>query len=128
MPMLRIMVFGTFDHFHPGHKFVLDEAGKRGEVVVVVATDIHVQQIKGRAPDQDQSKRISILQSQYPIYTIALGDPQDFMVPITHYKPDLILLGYDQQMPPGVSIDDLPCPIERLAAFEPEKHKSSLRR
>ncbi len=122
------MVFGTFDHFHPGHKFVLDEAGKRGEVIVIVATDAHVGQIKGRKPDQNESQRIRVLRSHYPDYTIALGDPDDFMAPLKHYKPDLILLGYDQQMPPGVSLEDLPCPIERLAAFEPEKHKSSLRR
>jgi glycerol-3-phosphate cytidylyltransferase-like family protein len=50
----------------------------------------------------------------------------DFLAPIRKFSPDIILLGYDQQLPPGVQAKDFPCAVERLEAFEPQKYKSSL--
>ncbi len=125
---MHILVFGTFDKLHPGHRFLLDEASKRGELSVVVARDANVVRIKGRAPVQDEKARIRAVQEAFPDATIILGDSHDFLVPVRAVHPDLILLGYDQKLPPGVRVSDLPCPIERLPAFEPEKYKSSLRR
>lgn len=123
---MRILVFGTFDVLHPGHHFLLTEAAKRGDLHVVVARDAHVQLIKGRLPKQSEEERLSALQAAYPQADICLGDKADFLAPVRAIKPDLILLGYDQKLPPGVSEEDLPCPTERLLAFEPHKWKSSL--
>jgi len=125
---MRVLVFGTFDHLHPGHHFVLSEAAKRGELYVVVARDLNVQKIKGKLPQESEEIRKKSLQDAFPDAHIVLGDEKDFLVPVRSVKPDLILLGYDQQLPPGVSEDDLQVHSERLPAFRPEQYKSSLRR
>lgn len=119
------MIFGTFDLFHPGHEFVLNEAMKRGQVTVIVARDKNVEKIKGRLPEQTEEVRVRTIREQFPEVTAVLGDARDFLSPVRETKPDLILLGYDQKLPPGVEEKDLPCPMERLPAFEPEKNKTS---
>lgn len=124
----KVLIFGTFDHFHPGHQFVLDAASKRGEVFVVIARDRNVERIKNLTPSHDEEARMAIVQKALPSATVVLGDPTDFLAPVRAIQPDLILLGYDQRMPPGVTEDQLGAHIERLPAFESDKHKSSLKR
>lgn len=125
---MKILVFGTFDHLHAGHRFLLAEASKRGDLFVVIARDQNVEKIKGHAPDESEEDRLDAIQKAFPSSHPLLGDLEDFLVPVKEIKPDIILLGYDQKLPPGVSEEDLPCPIERVDAFEPERWKSSLRR
>ncbi len=123
---LRVLVFGTFDGFHPGHRFVLESAAKRGQLFVVVARDRNVEKIKNHAPRQTEGERVRAIEKEFPSATVQLGDPVDFLAPLRSIKPDLILLGYDQKLPPGVTDADFPCPVERLPAMEPDKYKSSL--
>lgn len=124
---MDVLVFGTFDRLHPGHQFFLDHAAKSGDLHVVVARDQNVLRIKGHAPDQPEEDRKQAIQKLYPQAQVMLGNPEDFLEPVRSVQPDLILLGYDQKLPPGVSEKDLPCVVERIASFEPEKYKSSLR-
>ncbi len=125
---MRVLVFGTFDRLHPGHHFVLTEASKRGELYVVVARDRNVQHIKGRASLQREAERVQGVREAAPAAVVVLGDSADFLAPVRQLQPDLILLGYDQLLPPGVSDVDFPCLVERLPAFEPGRYKSSLLR
>lgn len=125
---MRVLIFGTFDSLHPGHRFVLEEAAKRGEVHVVIARDLNVRAIKGRLPIQAEQERMLAVAATLPDACVILGDPKNFLRPVRAVRPDLVLLGYDQKLPPGVREADLPCPVERLPAFEPERYKSSLRR
>lgn len=124
---MKVLAFGTFDRLHPGHRFVLAEAQSRGDLTVVVARDTSVAVIKGRSPVESERERMRAVQEALPGATVVLGDGEDFLAPVRAVRPDLIVLGYDQRMPPGVSEADLPCPVERLPAFFPEKYKSSLR-
>jgi cytidyltransferase-like protein len=128
---MRIMVFGTFDDLHPGHRFLLSEAIKRShdDLTVVVARDTNVVTIKGKAPLQSEEIRAQAIHNAFPSAHVILGNPSgDFLDPIRTHTPDLILLGYDQKLPPGITEEDLQTPTERLPAFEPHIHKSSLRR
>lgn len=125
---MRVLMFGTFDHLHPGHEFVLNEGLKRGELHVVVARDETVERIKGHRPEQSQQLRMQAISDRFPRAVVILGDTADYRKPVWALEPDLILLGYDQKLPPGVEPKDLPCPLERLEAFEPENYKSSLKR
>lgn len=125
---MRVLVFGTFDHLHPGHLFLLNEAKSRGDLGVIIARDANVARIKGMRPDQNEDERRRAVEQAVPGSSVMLGDREDFLVPVRAFQPELIILGYDQKLPPGVSEHDLPCPIERLSAYEPEKYKSSLRR
>lgn len=134
---MRIMLFGTFDDLHPGHEYVFREALRKSEngkratdngVYAVVARDANVIRIKGRPPLQTQEERMETITRMFPEVHAILGDASDFLAPIRSIQPDLILLGYDQKLPPGVHDEDLGVPVERLEAFHPDVHKSSLRR
>lgn len=125
---MRVLTFGTFDRFHPGHRAYLSQAQSRGELFVVVARDASVVHIKGRASLQHEDERVAGVRKEFPTATVMLGDPVDYLRPVRDVNPDLIMLGYDQQLPPGVLESDLPCSVERAKPFEPETHKSSLRR
>lgn len=120
------MIFGTFDHLHDGHRFLIDQARKRGRVIAVVGTDSNVQTIKRRAALQPMTVRIKALQDDSPDITVIAGSPDNFLEPIQAEKPDLLLLGYDQTLPPGISFEDLQCPWERAEALNPDIYKSSL--
>jgi FAD synthetase len=126
--IMRVLVFGTFDDLHPGHRWFLEEANARGELFVVVARDANVERLKGRQPVQSETERQAGIVQSFPAARIVLGDPEDFLAPVRSVGPDLVVLGYDQHLPPGVREQDLPCPIERLPAYHPEEFKSSLRR
>ncbi len=121
-----VMIFGTFDGLHAGHRFLVAQAQKRGNVTAVVGTDSNVENIKGRLPLEKLEQRIAILQQEFPAIRVIAGSTEDFLTPLRAEKPDLLLLGYDQKLPPAVSFEDLKCPWERADALEPYIYKSSL--
>ena len=126
---MRVMVFGTFDDLHPGHRFLLAHASERGDLTVVVARDANVARFKGRPPLEDEEFRAGAIRKAYPAANVVLGDADgDYLKVVRDHAPDLILLGYDQKLPPGVTEANFGVPVERLPAFEPHIHKSSLRR
>jgi FAD synthetase len=125
---VRILTFGTFDDLHPGHRAYLSQAQARGELCVVVARDANVMRIKGRVPLQDEEARARAVRDAFPGATVLLGDAVDFLSPVRSIKPDLILLGYDQKLPPGVDEAMFGCQVERASPHRPDIHKSSLRR
>jgi FAD synthetase len=126
---MKVLVFGTFDEMHPGHEFFLNEAKKYGDLYVVVARDKSVEMIKKRRPVQDEHDRLRILVQKMPDAVVVLGSASgDFLDPVWEISPDLILLGYDQNLPPGIQESDFPCPFDRLKPFWPDRYKSSLRR
>ena len=124
---MRVMLFGTFDVLHPGHLHYLRDGQSRGKMIVVIARDENVRRIKGFMPERSERIRKAAVEKEFPDATVTLGDPEDFLVPVREHAPDLILLGYDQRLPPGINEKDLP-PIERAEPLEPEKYKSSLLR
>ncbi len=127
--MPRVLVFGTFDLLHPGHRFVLTEAQKRGDLHVVVARDATVARMKNLTPHHSEAERAAMIKAAFPEAQVRLGSGDgDFLAPVRDVQPDLIVLGYDQGLPPGVTETDFPCQVERLPAFEPDKWKSSLLR
>lgn len=119
-------MFGTFDHFHDGHRFLVNKAREKGSVVVLVAADPTVKMIKGRSPLQPLAVRMETLASEFPDVRVIPGTTGDFLKPLRAENPDLLLFGYDQRLPPGISEKDLEWPWERAEAFQPEIFKSSL--
>ena len=64
---------------------------------------------------------------QYPL--VEIGSGVLFVYALQRMMPSFplaLLLGYDQQLPPGVTEADLPCAVQRLPAYRPEEFKSSL--
>jgi cytidyltransferase-like protein len=122
------MVFGTFDHLHEGHLFLLREAQKYGELIVIVAQDHNVHRIKNINPTASIKERKAAIQAIFPSLQIESGSLHDFLDPIKHYRPSLVLLGYDQRLPPGVTEEILGVPTKRLPSYFPERYKTSLLR
>lgn len=125
--MITVLAFGTFDLFHKGHEFFLQEAKKHGDrLVVVVARDVNVKHLKGRAPEQNEQLRLQAVRDFSAVDDARLGYEEWGMhlQVLDDVQPDVVCLGYDQRatLPEGA------WRVVRIEAFEPERYKSSLLR
>ena len=95
----RVLVFGVFDLFHKGHKSFLKQAKKYGgELVVLVARDSVVKQLKGKRPHQNEKARLAVVSGQISVAKAMLGDKiQGSYAVLRKIKPNVICFGYDQQ-------------------------------
>ncbi len=130
--MKKVMVFGTFDLLHPGHRYFLKQAKKLGDyLITVVARDTTVKIIKGRLPRQNEKQRFKIIKFYGLADKVILGHKRDKYYVIKKYRPQIIALGYDQ-----ISFTDqlankleefglLKTKVIKLKSYQPEKFKSS---
>jgi len=127
-----VMAFGTFDYFHAGHENYLNQAKNLGEyLVVVIARDKTVRQIKGHSPTNPERTRAANIRNTGIADKVILGDLNDKHKVLRKYRPVVIALGYDQfvftQTLKKTLIDmKLDADIRRLDAFFPQVYKSSL--
>ena len=134
---LRIRVVlagGVYDILHLGHLAVLTEAKTHGDVlVVVVATDVTVETLKGRRPVFPEEDRRALVESLKPVDAAILGYEDvgmGYEQVIDEVKPDIIALGYDQDtlartITELVKRKGLKIEIVRLSKFDKEKYLSS---
>lgn len=95
---MKVLAFGTFDIFHPGHEHYLQEAKSFGdELAVVVARDVTVKSVKGNLPHNDEEQRLAKIRSLPYVDFATLGNPGDKYAIIEELKPDIIVIGYDQK-------------------------------
>ena len=128
--MRCVMVFGTFDILHEGHRFLFREAQKHGDaLVVVVARDATVEKLKGALPQQPEAQRLAAVSKDPSVARALLGNLDDYYAIIEQEKPSVICLGYDQHL---VRLDEqilaqrgITATIIRMPAYQPEKYKSS---
>lgn len=127
-----VMVFGTFDIFHPGHRSFLRQAKKCGNyLIVVVARDKTVEQVKKHTTINNEKKRKETIRESGLVDEVILGSLKDKYAVIKKHKPNVICLGYDQKF----FIDKLEekiaefglkkTKIFKLKPFKPEMYKSS---
>lgn len=132
--MVKVLVFGSFDLLHKGHEYFFREARKLGnELIVVVARDSTILDVKGRLPKYTEDERVKHVEKVDVVDKVVLGfEDDDKYKIITHIKPDVIALGYDQNSFIEGLEDELVkrglggVKVVRLDAFNPEKYKSSL--
>jgi len=141
--MKRVLVFGTFDGLHEGHKdffkqakqykLLIRENKQLNYLIVVVGRDSTVQRTKNKLPMFNEQERLKAVKEAGLVDEARLGNEGNnpYKV-IEEVKPDVICLGYDQthfteklesalkEMGLGL------VKIERLKAFEPEKYHSSI--
>ncbi|MFH1071921.1 MAG: adenylyltransferase/cytidyltransferase family protein [Nanoarchaeota archaeon] len=92
-----VMVFGSFDVLHPGHLNLFRQAKKLGgELIVVIARDTTIEQIKKKKPVFPEKTRKQNLLSSLYSSRVVLGNKKNKHQVILQYKPDVIALGYDQ--------------------------------
>ncbi|MBI2581446.1 FAD synthase [Candidatus Woesearchaeota archaeon] len=130
--MKKVMCFGTFDVLHDGHRFYLTGAKKLGDyLVVVVARDQTVVEVKKQQPLNDENARIKNLQQLGIANKVVLGYRGDKLKIVEEEKPDVICLGYDQTfftegIKEKLQQRGLNVEVVRLPAYKPEVYKSSL--
>lgn len=127
----KVIVFGTFDMIHPGHRSFLKQARRHGEyLIVVVARDKTVQKVKKKTVDPEK-KRLKNMKDSRLADKVILGNLVDKYAAIKKYRPHTICLGYDQKY----FIDGLKKELERanlkktkiirLKPYKPEIYKTS---
>ncbi len=99
MLFMKVLVAGTFDLLHPGHLRLLREAKRRGELHVVVARDSNSEKAKGHPPLVSEGQRLEMVKALKPVDRAMLGSEDDLFSPVEEIRPDVILLGPDQEFP-----------------------------
>jgi len=128
----KVMVFGTFDIFHLGHRNFLKQARKWGDfLIVVIARDKTVLKVKKQRPAYNEKERLRIVQESDLADKVISGNLKDKYAVIEKYRPDVICLGYDQKF----FVDDLESRlkdaglrkilIERMRPYKENIYKSS---
>ena len=129
-----VLAGGVYDILHLGHLAVLTETKTHGDVlVVVVATDVTVETLKGRRPVFPEEDRRALVESLKPVDAAILGYEDvgmGYEQVISEVKPDVIALGYDQvtlarTVTELVKRKGLKIEIVRLSKFDKEKYLSS---
>ena len=138
--MKKVLVFGTFDGLHEGHKNFFRQAlrvaqGKLDEkpyLVVVVGRDSTVLKTKKRLPKINEKDRLKTVQERGLVDEARLGNEgSDPYKVIEEVKPDVICLGYDQthfvdKLADKIKEMGLKIDIIRLKAYKPEQFHSSI--
>jgi len=131
--MKKVMVFGVFDGLHDGHRAMLKEAKGYGDyLIVVVAQDHIVKHLKGHLPKINLAERMIHLQEEDYVDEVVIGDAElSVWEVVKKYQPDVIALGYDQNLLKEDLEKHLPQlglkpEIKVMKSFEPNIYHSSL--
>jgi FAD synthetase len=129
-----VMCFGAFDGLHPGHEDYFRQAKEHGdELMVVVARDTTVVDVKGNLPERNEQDRLHTVMDHPLVDDARLGYPGDKYRIIEEVNPDIICLGYDQEaftenLDAELARRGLSANIVRAEPFFPDQFKSSLLR
>lgn len=129
--MKKVLVFGTFDIFHEGHKNFLKQARKFGDyLVVVIARDKTVSVIKKLKAKNNEQQRLKEVEKSGLVDEVMLGNLRDKYEVINKARPDVICLGYDQKffidkLEDKLKEFKLKTQVHILKPYKPEIFKSS---
>ena len=128
-----VLVFGTFDGLHGGHRFFLREARKNGEKLIAsVAADEVVMELKSRAPKQGLAERMAVLMQSKLVDEAVAGDTvRGNWSALKNYHPDIIAVGHDQtrleeKLREFIEKENLPIEVIRIRALDPDRFHSHL--
>ncbi len=116
---------------HPGHEDYFRQAKELGNrLVVVVARDETVKIVKNQTSQYDEHTRLRAVEAHPFVDEARLGWPGDKYRVIEDVRPDIILLGYDQQaftetLEETLRSRGLSCTVVRAKAYKPDVYKSS---
>lgn len=99
--MKTVLTGGKFNRVHPGHVWLLKKAKSMGgRLIVVLANDKN----NKRPYALPAARRKKMLAATKIPDKIVTGDPHDHSKVIDRYKPSIIVLGYDQRLPPRTAV------------------------
>lgn len=105
--MVRVMASGVFDIIHPGHISYLRQAKSFGdELVVVIACDDTVRRHK-HEPITPDYMRARIIGELKPVDRAVVGGTGSIFDTVREIKPDVIVLGFDQNFDEKKLAEDL---------------------
>ncbi|MEM2918556.1 MAG: adenylyltransferase/cytidyltransferase family protein [Candidatus Altiarchaeota archaeon] len=97
--MKKVVATGVFGILHPGHLLFLREAKKLGDkLIVIVARDENVKKKKNDFLIIPEKQRLEIIKAIRYVDMAILGDEKDIFKPIERIKPDIIVLGKNQEI------------------------------
>lgn len=131
---IKVLVFGTFDMVHEGHRNLFQQArqlAKKVKLIVSLAREKNVLRIKGRTPRKTEQQRLAQVLKLPEVDTAVLGGVRDHMPHIIRLKPDVIALGYDQRayvsgLRAELKAAGLKTKVVRLKPYKAHKFKTSL--
>jgi FAD synthetase len=97
-----VLASGVFDLLHLGHVKFLEEAkragGENAELIVIIARDNTVENLKCRKPIMPENQRRALVESLKVVDLAVLGfENMAIAEVVAKIKPDIIALGYDQE-------------------------------
>ena len=93
--MKKVFISGVFDCFHDGHRHLLREAAKLGELHISINDDAYVRRRKGEGRPRDHlNVRVENVKRfvQAYVYILDKDTPIDLILTI---KPDYLVVGDD---------------------------------
>jgi len=99
--MKKVLIGGKFNQVHPGHLWLLKKAKKLGYLIVVLAHEKH----NKRTYSVSSKLRKKNLEKFRLADKVVVGSSSGFVGVVKKYKPDVIVLGYDQKLPDRVTSD-----------------------
>lgn len=133
---MRVLVFGTFDPLHEGHRDFFRQARALGtHLTVVVARDSWVAEHKGRAPQAGEEERRRRVRAEPTVDEARLGEAWPAAKPyglLGELQFDVLALGYDQEPADDAVREALAAHgrggvrIVRCRPYQPQRYKSSL--
>jgi FAD synthetase len=129
-----VLVFGTFDLLHAGHRSFLRQAKQCGStLIVVVSRDVNAKRLKGSLPVQPEKARLAAVKNISCVSRAVLAqkDPRQRFSLIQRINPDVLALGYDQthftdHLTEELRSRGLHCRVVRLKPYRPEQYKTSI--
>lgn len=128
--MKKVLVFGTFDVLHEGHKNFLKQARKHGDQLIAVVTRDEVVKLqKGHFPMEKCSTRA--IHVRRFVDKVMVGEKKVSYNVIKKIAPDVICIGYDQRpdlieakkILKNLGMENVE--IKKLKPFRPGTYKSS---
>ena len=124
--MKKIIVFGSFDPVHEGHRNFLNHAKELGDfLTVVVARDNNIEEQKNHKPMFDEQARLKAVRDLGIANKTVLGGETGEYEVLDSEKPDIIALGYDQKIPQPLINKVKKYKVITLKPFKPDIYKSS---
>jgi len=96
--MSLVLLFGSFDILHDGHRDLFRQAKELGKSLhIILARDETIQVVKKRAPYYGAEVRKHHLEMEPLVDMVHMGSLGDKYALAQRLEPDVILLGYDQE-------------------------------
>jgi tRNA pseudouridine55 synthase len=132
IPLKTVLVSGTFDGLHEGHKNYFEQARQYGQrLIAIIARDKIVEKIKGKKPHYSEKERVAFVKQCDTIDRVYLGVLDNVFDFTASLAPDVIALGYDQtayteNLAKEMKPRGLDTKILRLKPHKPELYKHSI--